>query len=323
MPARQSLAPQLVGRHHIANAVALNSISFNTSRVLGPSVAGVLVWIAALGTLPGTGDDSLLRNLALCFEVQAMLMIVAVACTIAISSAGSARNGQPRGSLWANLVDGLIYVRRTASVRAVFITAAVPILVGYVYAQFMPVFARDVLDVGPSGMGALMAAIGLGSMVGAFALAALSNYPRKGLVMVGTGIGSGISLIAFALSQSFGLSLVTLAATGFMLVVCLATGQTLLNLMVPDEYRGRVLSMWSMIWSLEAITILPAGWLADQAGAPITVVICGIVVLVYFLIVAARKGRVRDYRDDFPTTQPNVVVERDPIASSVRGQRGS
>jgi MFS family permease len=314
MPARQSLAPQLVGRRHIANAVALNSISFNTSRVLGPSVAGILVWIAALGTPPATGDDSLLRNLALCFEVQAALMLVAVACTIAMSTSGGARNGRPRGSLWTNLVDGLVYVRHTGPVRAVFLTATIPILVGSVYAQFMPVFARDVLDVGPSGMGALMAAIGIGSMVGAFALAALSNYPRKGLIMVATGIGSGISLAAFASSQSFGLSLVTLAATGFTLVICLATGQTLLNLIVPDEYRGRVLSMWSMIWSLEAITILPAGWLADQAGAPLTVMICGIVVLIYFLIVATRRGQVRDYRDDLPATPPHVAAEREAIS---------
>ena len=297
MPARQSLAPQLVGYRHIANAVALNSISFNTSRVLGPSIAGILVWIAALGTLPATAEDpSLLRNLALCFEVQAGLMLVAVACTIAMSGSGGARTGPPRGSLWTNLVDGLRYVQRTGPVRAVFLTASVPILVGSVYSQFMPVFARDVLNVGPSGMGALMSAIGLGSMIGAFALAALSSYPRKGLIMVGTGIGSGVSLAAFALSQSFGLSLVTLAATGFSLVVCLAIGQTLLNLIVPDEYRGRVLSIWSMIWSLEAITVLPAGWLADRAGAPVTVLICGIVVLIYFLVVASRRGQVRDYR---------------------------
>jgi MFS family permease len=296
MPSRQSLAPQLVGYRLIANAVALNSISFNVSRVLGPSVAGILVWIAAAATLPGTGDSSLLHNLALCFEVQAGLMLVAVACTIAMSSSGGAHSERPRGSLWTNLVDGLRYVRRTGPVRAVFLTATVPILVGSVYSQFMPVFARDVLDVGPSGMGALMSAIGFGSMIGAFALAALSNYPRKGLVMIGTGIGSGLSLTAFAWSRSFGLSLITLAATGFMLVVCLAIGQTLLNLMVPDEYRGRVLSMWSMIWSMEAVTVLPAGWLADHAGAPVTVLVCGMVVLVYFLIVASRPGQVRDSR---------------------------
>jgi MFS family permease len=298
MPARQSLGPQLVGRRHIANAVALNSISFNTSRVLGPSIAGILVWLAAVTMLSGAGEDSLLRDLALCFEVQAGLMLVSVACTVAMSDSGGAHTGRPGGSLWTNLVDGLRYVQRTGPVRAVFLTATVPILVGSVYAQFMPVFARDVLDVGPSGMGALMSAIGFGSLVGSFALAALSNYPRKGLVMVATGIGSGISLAAFARSESFGLSLVALAATGFFLVVCLAIGQTLLNLIVPDEYRGRILSIWSMIWSLEAVTVLPAGWLADQAGAPLTVLICGIVVLVYFLIVASRRGQVRDYRDE-------------------------
>jgi len=321
MPARQSLGPQLVGHRHIANAVALNSISFNTSRVLGPSIAGILVWIAALAVSPGSGEDgSLLGNLALCFEVQAGLMLVAVACTIAMSSSGGARSERPRGSLWTNLVDGLRYVRHTGPVRAVFLTATVPILVGSVYAQFMPVFARDVLDVGPSGLGALMSAIGFGSMIGAFALAALSNYPRKGLIMMGTGVASGVSLAAFAASQSFGLSLVALAATGFSLVVCLAIGQTLLNLMVPDEYRGRVLSIWSMIWSLEAVTVLPAGWLADQAGAPVTVLICGIVVLVYFLIVGSRKGQVRDYRDDFGSLE---APPPDPRLTTATGDRSA
>jgi MFS family permease len=297
MPARQSLGPELVGRHHIANAVALNSISFNTSRVLGPSIAGILVWIAALVTPAGAEDaGALTRNLALCFEVQAGMMLVALACTIAMSPAGGAHRERPGGSLWANLVDGLRYVYHTGPVRAVFLAACVPILVGSIYSQFMPVFARDVLAVGPSGMGALMSAIGVGSLIGSFALAALSSYPRKGLVLVGTGVGSGVSLIAFASSQSFALSLVALAATGFTLVVCLAIAQTLLTLTAPDEYRGRVLSIWSMIWSLEAITVLPAGWLADHAGAPVTVLICGIVVLAYFLLVASRKGQVRDYQ---------------------------
>lgn len=306
MPARQSLAPQLVGFRHIANAVALNAISFNSSRVLGPSVAGVLVWLAALAMPSSGGDESLLRNLALCFEVQAGLMLVAVAFTIAMSSSGT-RTERPQGSIWMNLVDGLRYVKDTGPVRAVFLTAIVPILLGSVYTQFMPVFARDVLNVGPSGMGALMSAIGFGSVVGAFALAALSNYPRKGLIMVGTGLAGGVSLMAFSWSQSFGLSLVTLAATGFSLVVCLAVGQTLLNLMVPNEYRGRILSIWSMIWSFDAVVVLPAGWLADHAGAPVTVFICGALVLVYFLVVASRNGQVRDYRESPATHSPSRI----------------
>jgi MFS family permease len=296
MPARQSLGPQLVGQRHIANAVALNSISFNTSRVLGPSIAGILVWIAALGLLPGGGQDqSLVQNLALCFQVQAGLMVVAVACTFAMSTTGAAvRTENQAGSLWTNLVDGLRYVQQTPPVRAIFIMASVPILVGSLYSQFMPVFARDVLQVGPSGMGALMSAIGFGSVIGSFGLAALSNYPHKGRVMIGTGIASGVSLGAFALSQSFMLSLAALAAVGFCLVVCLAMAQTLITMLAPDGYRGRLLSIWSMIWSLEAITVLPAGWLTDQTGAPVTVFACGVIVLVYFLIVASRH-RAPDY----------------------------
>ncbi len=313
MPARQSLGPQLVGRAHIANAVALNSISFNTSRVLGPSLAGMLVWIAALGLLPGGGnagagdDGSLLRHLSLCFAVQAGLMLVAVACTIAMRSPGRAGTGAPHDSIWGNLVAGLHYVQRTGPVRAVFLMASVPILVGSLYSQFMPVFAKDVLNVGPSGMGVLMSAIGFGSLVGSFALAALSQHPRQGHLMIGAGIGSGVSLAAFATSQSFGFSLVALALTGCSLVVCLAMGQTLLTLLAPDAYRGRVLSMWSLIWSLEAVTVLPAGWLTDRVGAPITVFACGVVVLGYFLFAASQRGQVRDYRDP-PVSAATVAV---------------
>jgi MFS family permease len=282
MPARQSLAPQLAGQQHIANAVALNSISFNTSRVLGPSIAGILVWVAGL---------------ALCFQIKAVLMLGSILLTLAIRGDGSGQGTRSTGSLWSNLVDGVTYVRGTVPVRAVFLMACVPILIGSIYNQFMPVFARDVLEIGPSGMGALMSAVGFGSMVGSFTLAALSHHPRKGLIMIGMGVASGVALCAFALSQWFVVSLVTLAAVGFSLVMCLSLGQTLLNLLVPNEYRGRVMSIWSMIWSLEAITILPAGWLTDQAGAPVTIFICGLFVLAFFVLMASRKGVVRDYED--------------------------
>jgi MFS family permease len=282
MPARQSLAPQLAGQQHIANAVALNSISFNTSRVLGPSIAGILVWVAGL---------------SLCYQVQAGLMVAAVLFTLAIRGEAGGPTSRSSGSLWSNLVDGLAYVRRTVPVRGVFLMACVPILIGSIYNQFMPVFARDVLNIGPSGMGALMSAIGVGSMVGSFTLATISNHPRKGLIMIGMGVAAGVSLCAFSLSQWFTVSLVALAAIGFSLVMCLSLGQTLLNLLVPNEYRGRVMSIWSMIWSLEAITILPAGWLTDQAGAPVTVFICGLLVLAFFVLMATRRGVVRDYQD--------------------------
>jgi MFS family permease len=282
MPARQSLAPHLAGRQHIANAVALNSVSFNTSRVLGPSVAGILVWISGL---------------SLCFSVQAVLMAVAVVCTIGISGAGRSSDASAHGSIWGSLVDGLAYVHRTRAVRAVFLVAAVPILIGSIYNQLMPVFARDVLDIGPSGMGALMSAVGFGSLVGSFLLAALSYYPRKGRIMIGMGLLSGVGLAMFALSQWLGLSLVALAVTGFALVVCLATGQTLLNLLAPNEFRGRVLSIWSMIWSFDAVTLLPAGWLTDHAGAPTTVLLSGALVFLFFVFMLSRKGEVRDYDD--------------------------
>jgi len=174
----------------------------------------------------------------------------------------------------------------------------------------MPVFARDVLAVGPSGLSALMSAVGVGSLLGSFMLAALSNYRRKGLLMIGMGAASGLGMAMFALSQWFAVSFVALAAVGATHVMALAVGQTLLNLIAPNEYRGRVMSVWMMIWNLEPIVLVPAGWLTDQTGAPLTVLLSGLLVLGFFAIVGSRKGELRDYGD---------AARPIPIAS--RGQR--
>lgn len=294
MPARQALVAQLAGYRHTANAVALNAISFNTARVLGPALAGVLIGVVGLGA---------------CFGFYALSLFWGMVWTLAISDAGGPSRGGQHGSMWGSLVGGIRYMKESPTITALMAVAAVPILLGMTYMQLMPVFARDVLSVGASGMGLLMSAVGAGSMVGAFISAALSDHPRKGLLLIVSGLVLGGALCVFAVSQWLPLSLAALAILGLAQALTMALDQTLLNLVTPNEYRGRMMSIYMMTWNFEPIVFLPAGWLTDQAGAPVTTVLAGVGVVAAMLVIGARMGEIRNFRDrDVPREEAALAI---------------
>ena len=202
MPARQSLAPQLAGREFIANAIALNAISFNGSRDLGPSIAGLI--LAQWGIGP-------------CYASQSVLLAGAMFWVTRIEAAVAATQGttgRVQGSLWANLVEGVHYIQQSKQIRGVMAVAIIPIYLEMVYQNLLPVFADNVLDVGGPGLAKMVTAVGIGSMIGGFVTAALSNYSRKGVVMMTVGTFSGITLVVFAVSRSLELTVLMLALTG-------------------------------------------------------------------------------------------------------------
>ncbi len=295
MPARQSLVAQLAGYEHMANAVALNAISFNTSRVLGPALAGVLIGV---------------WGLAACFIIQALALMWGMLWTLAISDAGGSPTTTRRVSMWDDLVDGLRYMKGSPAISGLIAIAAVPILVGMVYMQLMPVFARDVLQVGASGMGVLMSAVGAGSMAGAFVSAGISGHPRKGIILIGSTAVFGVAIALFALSSWLPTSVAALGLLGVAQAISMAMNQTLLNLLTPNEYRGRMMSMYMMTWNFEPVVFLPAGWLTDLIGAPPTTVLAAVVVVLSIGIVGARQRAIRDFRDPearsvFPSEVPS------------------
>ncbi|MPZ13927.1 MAG: MFS transporter [Chloroflexi bacterium] len=299
MPARQALGPQLAGARHLANAVALNSISFNTSRVLGPSIAGVLVGVLGLSS---------------CFVVQAVGQAWAIAWTLAIRSSGRASSQPQRGSIWTNLVDGIRYMAGSRAITGLMIVAAVPILLGMVYIQLMPVFARDVLGIGPSGLAMLMSAVGVGSMAGAFLAAALSNHDRKGRILVASSVAFGVGIALFAVSPTLQAALVALALVGAAQAIALMMNQTLLNLITPNEYRGRMMSVYMMTWNIEPAVFLPAGWLTDTIGAPPVALLSGTLVVITVLVIATRLREIHEVR---PATASAAVGHRDSPAPAL------
>jgi MFS family permease len=164
MPARQALAPQLAGRQFIANAVALNAISFNASRIIGPSIAGFI--LAQWGIGP-------------CYACYTVLLAVAMFWVTRISvSGGTEGQAVPqrvRASMWANMVEGLGYIRQSREISSIMAVAIIPIYLEMIYQNLLPVFADDILDVGGPGLAKMVTAVGIGSMIGGFVTAALST----------------------------------------------------------------------------------------------------------------------------------------------------
>lgn len=281
MPARQALVPQLAGEEAIANAVALNSIAFNTSRVLGPALAGALIGIWGLSA---------------CFMVQAAGFVWALIWTGLISANGAPSWGEgPQDSIWSSLKDGLRYVKDSPVVSGLLVIAAVPILLGMSYMQLMPVMARDVLDVGASGMGLLMSTLGVGSVVGSFLSAALSEYPRKGAILIWAGLILGVGLVAFALSPAMPAAIAALLVLGVAQALIMALNQTLLNLAIVDEFRGRVLSVYMMTWNLSPLVFMPLGAITDLTGPRFTLAVAGVLTAVSILAIGARVPAVREF----------------------------
>ena len=270
--------------------MALNAISFNTSRVIGPAVAGMLIGFVGLPA---------------CFFVQAAGFIWTMYCTVRVgSNAGSLARGQ-QGSIWANLLDGLVYIRRTPLLLALLIAGGAPIVFGMAYVNLMPVFARDVLQIGATGLGTMMSAVGIGAMVGAFVTAGLSSYPRKGLAQLVSAAAFGVSLVVFAVSPWLALTLVSLALVGCFQALTQAVNQTILMITTPNEYRGRVISVFMMGWGLQPTVVLPAGWLTDQVGAPPTMLILGCIVIATVVLAAVRAPAIRVFRDE---PSPSVLA---------------
>jgi MFS family permease len=249
-PVRTTIVSAMVAREHLANAVALNAASQNATRVIGPALAGVL--IAVLG-LAGT------------FAVAALLQILALITTIRLPE--HTRGGATRGGLgWESLTLGLRVVAQDAVlVRVMLLALATNILV-MPYLNLMPVFARDVMGLNATGLGLLMASIGLGTVVGALLVAhshRIGAWP--GTMVVTATLFSALVLI-FSLTTEFHLAIVLLFASGLVSATFLALAQTTLQLRVDDAVRGRVLAIYLLTWGMLPIGQLAVGAVASSIG---------------------------------------------------------
>lgn len=256
IPARQSFLVDMVGKDDLMNAIALNSSMFNGARIVGPAIAGVLV--ASIGE-------------GWCFFANGVSYI-AVIIGLLLMRVGAPRKLAGEGSHLRHIIEGFRFVRRTAPIRTLLLLLGLVSLVAMPYTVLMPVFADRILHGGARGLGILMGATGVGALLGALTLASRSGLSGLGKWIAVSCGGFGVFLVLFAFSRYFWLSTALLVPVGFCMMLDMSSSNTLIQAMVPDELRGRVMAVYSMMFmGMAPFGALIAGALADRIGAPITV----------------------------------------------------
>ncbi len=261
MPARQSFLMEIVGREDLPSAIALNSALVNGARILGPALAGVVVAYAGEGA---------------CFSVNALSYLAIIGGFLAMRLPPRTRTAASKTSVSAFIHEGIVYAVRTPSIRLPLILIGLVGLLSTPYTVLMPVFAKDILNSGPSGMGLLMGAAGIGAVVGVSFLARHRGTDRLGRAIAFALVRFGLGLILFAYSRNLWLSLLILPLVGSGFMVPMAAVNTLLQTIAPDHLRGRVMSLYFiMIMGAAPVGSLLSGSLAPYIGAPLTVALTG------------------------------------------------
>jgi MFS family permease len=278
-PARLAMTVELVDdRRDLQNAIALNSTMFNLARVVGPAIGGLV--LAAVGA-------------TWCFFLNGLSFVAVLIALWGMHLNEVVRPPRTR-RMTAEIGDGLRYVWDTKVVRALVALVAVTSIFGFSYSVLMPAYAVDVLGVGEAGLGGLTAAVGVGALIGSLAVASLTRSRHKGWQLTFGSLLFPIALIAFALSRNFYLSMAILVVVGFGFIIQNTTGNTLVQSLVPDQLRGRVMSVYSlMFFGAMPIGSLLAGTLAQAYGTTLAVIFGAGVTLVFALFVIIFIPQVR------------------------------
>ena len=256
MPVRQSFAVEMVGKEDLPNAIALNSSVFNAARLVGPAVAGLLV--AAVGE-------------AWCFALNAASFVAVLAGLLAMRLPPRPPP-QRHGSMLAEAGEGLAYAFRTRPLRNLLAMVGLLSFAGMPYATLIPVFAEKLLAGGAAANGMLMGANGLGAMLGALTLAARKSLTGTAQRIVLASALFGLGLIGFAWSRNYVLSLGMMVVTGFAMLTFVGSCNTLIQSMLTEAYRGRVMAVYTMVLvGVSPFGSLLAGWMAERWGASIVV----------------------------------------------------
>lgn len=277
IPVRQSFILQMIEeKENLGNAIALNSMMFNMARLVGPSIAGVLIAIAGEGV---------------CFLVNAISYVAVIASLIAMDEGIKIRKDKREGyNIFKDLKEGFSYAFGFRPIRAILLLLSIISLMGMSYAVLMPVFAKDVLGGGPHTLGFLMAAVGLGALAGTVYLASGKKAIVFGNTLpVSAGI-FGIGITAFAFSHNLWVSLFLLFIAGFGIMIQMAASNTILQNIVDDDKRGRVMSFYTMSFmGMAPLGSLLAGGMATRFGVASTLVISGICCIIAAGIFAMRR----------------------------------
>jgi MFS family permease len=265
-PVRQALIPQLVRREDLINALALNAVVWNGAGLLGPSLVGLLV-----GSI---GIDG-------CFYIN-VVSYLAVICALSRMQVPAIESKAGRATVLQSLNDGFGYVRQEKVITTFLLVSAIFNIFGRSFITLLPVFAKEILHIGASGLGFIAAGPGLGTIIGSFSLAALGRVETRRSILVAILLVFSVSLFAFAASEDFRLAFACLVLVGGLSTVFETLLNTSIQLRVAEAYRGRVMGFYGLTGGgLRELGGMQAGFLAEWTSAPFAIE-AGAVILVLF-----------------------------------------
>lgn len=275
-PARLSFVSEIVGKQYVGNAIALNSTTFNVTRLIGPAIAGLII--------PWVGEGG-------CFLVNAVSFLAMIFALLAMRDLPliTLKNDTSVASQWR---EAFHYIIHSRIARALILNIAVFSVFIMSYVVLMPMFADQILEKGVRGLGALMGAIGVGALGGGIWQASLPHNARRGRVVIYGAFGLCIGILLFSFSRSFVLSLVILPLVGLSSISMLASTNTLLQTLTPDHLRGRVLGFYTTSFlGMMPIGSMLFGFAAGEFGASYTVAGGAVICLVVASLTLARNKR--------------------------------
>ncbi len=289
MPTRQAFVVELVGPRDLMNAIALNSSMFNAARLIGPAIAGLLIGIVGL---------------AGCFFLNGLsFFAVIIGLLIMHPPSMPARRLSEVGAVWDDLREGVRYVRHSQVILGVIVVVGAVGTFGANFNVILPIMARNVLGIGATGLGWLMAAIGMGSLVASLAIAYRGSHPRPRTIIIAA-VAFSVLEIALAPVTSYGLALGLLAPIGAALVTVTALANTYVQIMVPHRLRGRVMSIYTTVFAgTTPVGNTLAGALAETSGTVAPLLLGGLATLGVTLLMGRRIWNA-------PVTQPMQRHER-------------
>ena len=269
-PGRQAVVVELVGKEHLFNAIVLNSVAFNSSRIIGPALAGVLVaYIGMSG----------------CFYING-ISFLAVIIALLLIKINKNIAAQKNNTALRDLKDGLIFIKNNRLILVLITMVGIVSLFGASYVILMPIFANEVLKVGVKGLALLMSSCGFGALLGALLLARLGDFKYKGKFLIVSYMVFSASLILFSISKVYLLSLIALAFIGGASVSAIALINTILQSNVPHMLRGRVMSVFMLTFAgIMPFGNLLAGSIASVLGVSFTVMLSGIICAVFSVVI--------------------------------------
>ncbi|MEX0786483.1 MAG: MFS transporter [Dehalococcoidia bacterium] len=292
MPGRQALVATLVPRDRLMNAMALSTATMNISRILGPAIGAVLIGPIGIGGA---------------YVVSTAFFLFATLATFVLPPMPSQREKQ--FTFVEDFVGGFSYIKQNSLLMGLMLFATVPMIFAMPYMTLLPVFADRVWHVGENGFGAMQAASGFGGLIGALIIANLDSYPKKTRLLVGGAAGFGGFLVLFALSPSFYLGLFLIGLVGFASMVVMTVNNTSIQLVIPDEMRGRVMSVMMMTFGLMPLGAVPAGVAAEGVGVRPVVVTGGLLCIVAMFIIVATVAAFRRLDDEIAEGQARQAEE--------------